>query len=152
MENASKALIIAGAILLSILIIALGIFIFNAAKGAVNTDSLDATEIETFNQQFTMYEGDRINGSSVKELLAKCVTNAGTNANSAERLPNIIYTDPTSTGPTVNGNLNNINSSVANTHITEMNLLKAKISPTHYYKVAFEYDTTGIISTITISY
>ena len=45
MENASKALIIAGAILLSILIIALGIFVFNAAKGAVNTDQLDATEI-----------------------------------------------------------------------------------------------------------
>lgn len=150
MENASKALIIAGAILLSILIIALGIFIFNAAKGAVNTDSLDATEIETFNQQFTMYEGDRINGSSVKELLAKCVTNAGTNANSAERLPDIVYTDPNSTGPSVN--VNNIVSNVANTKITDMNLLKAKISATHYYKVTFDYDTTGIINKITITY
>lgn len=152
MENASKALIIAGAILLSILIIALGIFIFNAAKGAVNTDSLDATEIETFNQQFTMYEGDRVNGSSVKELLAKCVTNAGTNANSAERLPNIVYQDTSSTGPNVNAAINNINSTVANTHITEMNQLKAKISATHYYKVEFNYSTSGIIDTITISY
>ena len=32
MENASKALIIAGAILLAILIIALGVFIFNQSK------------------------------------------------------------------------------------------------------------------------
>ena len=38
MENASKALIIAGAILLAILIIALGVFIFNKAKSATNMD------------------------------------------------------------------------------------------------------------------
>ena len=35
MENASKALIIAGAILLSILIIGLGMSIFNASKTAI---------------------------------------------------------------------------------------------------------------------
>ena len=36
MENASKALIIAGAILLAILIIALGVFIFSKAKQIAN--------------------------------------------------------------------------------------------------------------------
>ena len=35
METASKSLIIAGAILLSILIIALGVFIFNQAKSSI---------------------------------------------------------------------------------------------------------------------
>ena len=49
MENASKALIIAGAILLSILIIALGIFVFNQAKNATNTDSLEDMNVSTFN-------------------------------------------------------------------------------------------------------
>ena len=39
MENASKALIIAGAILLSILIIAIGMFIYNSASSTI-TDSL----------------------------------------------------------------------------------------------------------------
>ena len=36
MENASKALIIAGAILLAILLISLGIMIFNQAQDTVN--------------------------------------------------------------------------------------------------------------------
>ena len=47
MENASKALIIAGAILLAILIIALGVYIFNQAKN---------------------YEG-KINGTQAKALI-----------------------------------------------------------------------------------
>lgn len=36
MENASKALIIAGAILLSILIIAVGMFIFTSSQNSIN--------------------------------------------------------------------------------------------------------------------
>lgn len=41
MENASKALIIAGAILISILLISLGIIMFNASKGT--TDQANST-------------------------------------------------------------------------------------------------------------
>ena len=37
MENASKALIIAGAILISILLISLGIVMFNASKGTTRS-------------------------------------------------------------------------------------------------------------------
>ena len=36
MENASKALLIAGAILLAILIIAIGMFIYNSAQSTIN--------------------------------------------------------------------------------------------------------------------
>lgn len=36
MENASKALIIAGAILVSILLVSLGIIMFNASKGTTD--------------------------------------------------------------------------------------------------------------------
>ena len=36
MENASKALIIAGAILISILLISLGIIMFNSSKGTTD--------------------------------------------------------------------------------------------------------------------
>ena len=47
MENASKALIIAGAILLSILIIGLGMFIYRQAAGVMNNTGLDELEVET---------------------------------------------------------------------------------------------------------
>ena len=70
MENASKALIIAGAILISILLISVGIMIFNSSNGLFSsaTRSMSDQEKQMFNQKFTIYEGTKISGSSVKEL------------------------------------------------------------------------------------
>jgi hypothetical protein len=151
MENASKALIIAGAILLSILIIALGIYVFNMAKSAVNTDQLSSVEKDTFNQTFTMYEGKQI-GSDVKSLLSNVISNAGTNKDSAERLPDILYVD-NGTGPTVNDDLANIVSKVGDTKVNEISSLRSKIASSHYYTVDFTMDDqTGLVSLITITY
>ena len=49
MENASKALIIAGAILLAIIIISLGLMVTNQAKEQVGNANLSAQQIQTFN-------------------------------------------------------------------------------------------------------
>ena len=68
MENASKALIIAGAILLAILIIALGVFIFNKAKSATNMDDLTNQQVAAHNSTFQNYEGT-INGTQAKALI-----------------------------------------------------------------------------------
>ena len=70
MENASKALIIAGAILISILLISVGIMIFNSSNGLFSsaTRSMSDQEKQMFNQKFTIYEGTKVSGSSVKEL------------------------------------------------------------------------------------
>ena len=72
MENASKALIIAGAILLSILLISLGIMIFSQAQDTVNNSGMSQAEINTFNSQFTKYEGTR-KGSEVKSLIGEVI-------------------------------------------------------------------------------
>ena len=69
MENASKALIIAGAILLSILIISLGIMVYNNARATVGDANLDAETIQTFNSKFTMYAGSGIAASKVNSLI-----------------------------------------------------------------------------------
>ncbi|MGN1296899.1 MAG: hypothetical protein ACI4VH_00460 [Clostridia bacterium] len=68
MENASKALIIAGAILLAILLISLGIMIFNQAQTVVNGSGMTEAEITTFNSKFQKYEGSQ-KGSVVKSLI-----------------------------------------------------------------------------------
>ena len=68
MENASKALIIAGAILLAILIISLGILIYNQASGIVSNNSMSEVDIQTFNNKFTQYGGDQ-RGTSVRALV-----------------------------------------------------------------------------------
>lgn len=86
MENASKALIIAGAILISILLISVGILVMNSTgnmQDEVGTTS-DSMAIQTFNSNFTVYEGNEMSGSQVKSLLsyikssnASCGTTTG---------------------------------------------------------------------------
>lgn len=75
MENASKALIIAGAILISILIITLGIMIYGQAKGVINDNAMSDLEIQQFNQKFTQYEGDRVRGATVNSMLQTVLAN-----------------------------------------------------------------------------
>lgn len=74
MENASKALIIAGAILLAILLISLGIMIYNQAQSVTNGDGMSDAEISTFNSRFQKYEGDQ-KGSIVKTLINEIEVN-----------------------------------------------------------------------------
>ena len=75
MENASKALIIAGAILLAILIISLGILIYNQAAGVVNSNAMSEVERSNFNQKFTQYEGPAVRGTTVRALLQAVLSN-----------------------------------------------------------------------------
>ncbi len=79
MENASKALIIAGAILLSILIISLGIMVYNNAKGAVTDANLDAETAQTFNAKWTPYKGTQ-NGTRLNALIELGRTHNATNS------------------------------------------------------------------------
>lgn len=71
MENASKALIIAGAILISIVLITLGVIILqqgNSTTGAGET-ALNSREIESFNSQFQQYQGETVSGTRVRALI-----------------------------------------------------------------------------------
>lgn len=71
MENATKALIMAGAILIAILIISAGIIVFNSTKGVRKSgeEAGDLMAIETYNSQFTKYCGNRVKGSEVTNLI-----------------------------------------------------------------------------------
>ena len=178
MENASKALIIAGAILLSILIIALGIYVFNMAKNASSTSSLDELEVSQFNQAFTNYRGKQL-GSGVVDLLDKVVANASANKDSDERLPDVIYID-TRAGTSakaknsVTGS-NDLDTDAANAvnaagfsggtqqwmvksdsttpNITAIGALRRIMAEKHYYQVEFvNNDTTGLIEYILVKY
>ena len=80
MENASKALIIAGAILLAILIISLGIMIYNQASGVVDSNAMDEAAVTSFNQRFRQYEGDNIRGANVNAMIDTIIQNNLTNS------------------------------------------------------------------------
>jgi len=68
MENASKALIIAGSILVSIVIITLGVMIVSNVSDTINKSaSLSQQEIATYNQPFENYLGTQ-SGTKVRAL------------------------------------------------------------------------------------
>jgi len=68
MENASKALIIAASVLVSILLISFGIMIFNNARDSAGGDQMSEVKITAHNSKFTQYEGTK-SGSEVKTLI-----------------------------------------------------------------------------------
>ncbi len=75
MENASKALIIAGAILISILIISLGVLVYNQASSTVNKANLNSQEAQAQNSKFESYFGTDVTATEVKNLLSEVRTN-----------------------------------------------------------------------------
>lgn len=69
MENASKALIIAGAILISILLITVGIILIRTGNDNVGggVSEMNSQKIQAFNSKFTQYEGAQ-KGEKIKDL------------------------------------------------------------------------------------
>lgn len=133
MENASKALIIAGAILLSILLISLGIMIYNQASSQVNNSGMSDAELSTFNQKWTKYEGSQ-KGTMVRSLVQEVIANnnGDTTGNSRQvTLTGTAVSLATGTGknPTYATNFAN----------------------TGTYTVTCSYDGTGRINKITIN-
>ena len=80
MENASQALIIAGAILLAILLIAIGMFIFNKANDSIqkSANSISSEDANAFNAKFEPYVGTRVSGTQIKALLGQAAITAQT--------------------------------------------------------------------------
>ena len=145
MENASRALILAGSILIAILIIALGVMIFNRAQNSVDTTALSTTEINMFNSKFERYSDNQL-GSQVKSMLSFAISNASTNGEDPIRLPTIKFDDVKTAegGAKATKNLNN--------YIDNLSTIRNNITSTHTYKVTCSYATTGLIYEITISY
>jgi hypothetical protein len=60
MENASKALIIAGSIIISLVIVSLGILVYRRVSGTVTNANLDQQQIEAHNSDYEAYFGEDI--------------------------------------------------------------------------------------------
>ena len=141
MENASKALIIAGAILLAILIISLGIMIYNQASGVVNNNSMSEVDISSFNTRFTQYQGENIRGAQVNSLLEQIRNN------------NVTYQDDSSRQVTVNVTASNWQTSgtkPSGNIAGNSSFSKALTGETYKVECTMDEDT-GLVDTVTIS-
>lgn len=91
MENATKALIIAGAVLISILLISVGIMVFNSASDPINQsqNSSEAQAIQMFNESFNQYLGDNKTGQQAKSVISAVIASNGRNADHQVELTGI---------------------------------------------------------------
>ena len=70
MENASKALIIAGSILVTVIVISLGVMVFrNMSRPVQEEANLDAQSKSAFNSKIIPYIGKNVSGSQVNALI-----------------------------------------------------------------------------------
>lgn len=135
MENASKALLIAGAILIVILLIAVGMMVYRGAQGSINKaiGQMSSTEKDIHNSQFEPYVGENVSGSNVKSLLSRVITN-----NSDDNNVNVTVSFTPKTGT----------SGAASTADTIMKQIKTAASSS--YKVEPTY-SSGVITQIAIT-
>ena len=74
MENATKALLIAAAVLIAILIISFALIIYNMASETVGNVNLSEAEIAQFNAKFKSYEGSAISGNQMNALIRTVIS------------------------------------------------------------------------------
>lgn len=141
MENASKALIIAGAILLSIAIIGVGMFVYNSVSETITgAADMSQDEINTYNQTFANYEGVK-NGSQVKQLCDQIRThNNGTQDDPSLLITLVEGTAVDAEGPSAIG--------ATGTTTAEINAIRNKILSGRQYTVSLGYDSVGRITQV----
>lgn len=134
MENASKALIIAGAILLSILIIGLGMYIYTQASSSMSGANLDPQKVSAYNSEFEQYEGTR-SGTEVRALLD--TVRSHNNANVDDATLNIaVMAIGTSAAACTSA-------PAATIPAASVNAIKAQVSAGSTYTVDFGYDANS---------
>ena len=131
MENASKALIIGGAILLAVLIVALGMTVYNRVSDVGNSASVDSQKAQAFNASFEPYIGPNVRGSNVRLLLDAVAANNRTTDDDSTKIK--IYAKD------VDG-LNDTNGVDEAATITQA---KSKIGTGYTYYVGIDLDAKG---------
>lgn len=63
MENASKAVVMAGGVLIAIAVISIAIYMYTTARGVASSseESLSVAQIQSFNKFYTAFENRKYN-------------------------------------------------------------------------------------------
>ena len=129
MENASKALIIAGAILIAILLIGIGMFVYNSSMKPIDQSGqqMDAQAVQMFNTRIEQYAGTGKRAAQIKSLLSEIqALNSG------------------GTGATI--------SVVGPAGATSVSTAQTKLQTNQTYTVTLTYNnTTGLVEKVTIT-
>lgn len=151
MENASKALIIAGAILLSILLISLGIMVYNNAKGTISDANIDQETIQAFNTKISQYCGSGKNGTTMNSLMEAIAASNGAQKGKSDQ--HYISYD-------VSGASDGVTTAAGGTTPYTINVTSGSMASTvsyptfdneHTYKASYTTDSKGYINKVTVT-
>ena len=146
MENASKALIIAGAILLAILIISLGIMVYRQASGVVDSNAMDEVAVSSFNEKFQQYVGKNVRGANVNALISSIIQNNLSNSDDTSKQVKLV-----GSGLTITGNNPNWSTKLpTGTAITSTSESGSALTGRSYEVSATPDEKSGYITTVTI--
>ena len=134
MENASKALIIGGSVLLSVLIIGLGMAIFGMVDTSSGSKKLDEQAVQAFNSTFDPYLSSKISGTRIKALLTAAATQNAAAEDDSLMITICFQDAPTSKGDTLNGPVKSQ---------SDINMAKSKIGSGKMYAVGVTLDKDG---------
>ena len=130
MENATKALLIAAAVLIAIILISLGLAVVRQGQEAVQDADLSEAEATQFNSKFTMYEGTNVSTSRVNAMLNAVF--AHNNQEQAAGTGNYVSVSGDATlGATAN--------------------TVTKLGGSKYYSVTCDYAGGSLVKTITVT-
>ena len=133
MENATKALLIAAAVLVAILIISLGLVVYNMAAETVNSQNLSQQEVQAQNEKFARYDGTNKRGSEVNAML-KTVLQSNMDLMATNKSDGLVSVDGASISLTTGA-----------TAITK------RADTSKMYDIIVNYDSkSGLVNTITV--
>lgn len=136
MENATKALLIAAAILIAIVLVSIGVFVLRQGQDAMSAADMSEAQILAFNANFKTYEGIQ-RGSQVKALLQR-ISNSN-NKGDASTAIKVTITGVSDVSLTASNDASAIKNAAG------------KISTAAYYKVNFdENNNTQLIENANI--
>ena len=179
MENASKATIIIGAVIVTVLIISAALYLYSSSQGLLKTTGENISDQEklAFNQQWTYYDGEQL-GDSVKDLLRRMMQNCSRNSTEQSRLVGLkiqvrlgadnnpentdisIKVNETDklqlTGSDAESTYYNLKSKTRvlnpNEAKTVYSWIRSAIETRHIYKISQEFAPNGLINKIVIDY
>lgn len=94
MENASKALLIAGAILICILLIAIGMYIYNSAQTTIQTAAgqMSQQDKQMYNSMIQKYIGTK-SGSEIKRMIEDVISQNNQYVNESGKFISVLNND-----------------------------------------------------------
>lgn len=142
MENASKALIIAGSIILAVLIIILGMYFYNQASGIGKSINMTEYEIQAYNSKFINYEG-KASGTKARELCDVMKQHNIANSTNKGNGVFVFYNAQIE-------NTSNFTAVIADSSInTQIDYVKSLLKTGKFYEIILIYDNSkGIVSAV----